>query len=118
MVDEARRLAAELSKKALTDYAAVAAVVAKGAHNLKNQYREDAESNGTTRHFAGAIGYDTSLSGLSAEVGPDKDKPQGPLGVLLYFGSSDTAPVLDFDGPIQDEEPKFNAAIEGIVGNL
>lgn len=118
MVDDARKLAADLTKKALTDYALVAATVKKGATNLANQYREDAESSGTTRHFAGAIGYDTSLSGLEAEVGPDKDKPQGALGVLLYFGTSDTPPVLDFDGPPQVEEPKFHAALEAITGNL
>lgn len=119
-MSDARRLAADLNKKAIADYALIAATVKKGAQNLKDHYREDAESSGYYKRFARSISYDVGLTGLRAEVGPDKKKKgaQGGLGNLLYFGSSNNAPVLDFDGPVLAEEPKFHAALEAILGDL
>ncbi len=98
----------------------VAAVVLKGAVNIKTQMAAEAASSGTTRHFAGAISYDATDEGLGAVgyvIGPDKDRPQGPLGNILYFGTRDRAPVLDLMGPLEAEEPRFIAALQA-VGSL
>lgn len=118
MNEDIRRLAADLDRKAWRVIPEVAAVVKKGAQNIKNQYVEEAASSGTTKHFSRAINYDISRGGLEAEIGTDKDRKQGPLGNILYFGTSDTAAVLDFDAAPRAEEPRFHAAIEDIVGEL
>lgn len=117
-MSEIRDLAVDLEKKAWRAIPEVAAVVKKGAQNIKESYVSDAASSGTTKHFSSAINYDINKGGLEAEIGPDKDKPQGPLGNILYFGTSDTAAVLDFDGPPREEEPRFHRAIEDVVGDL
>lgn len=89
-------------------------VVSKGALNIKNDLRDDAKSNGHYKHFHRSISYEKTGE-LEAEIGPDKDKIQGALGNLLYFGRSDTAGVLDFEQPWQREVPKFQKAL-GDVG--
>lgn len=103
------RLAADLTKGALKTTLAVAAVVKKGAQNVKTGMVADAQSSGSYKHFHRSIGYDVDVSAgaIEAEIGPDKDKPQGALGNLLYFGSSKNAPVLDLEGPLRDEAANF-----------
>jgi hypothetical protein len=115
MTDELRDLAADLNKAAVKVFPAVAAVVAKGAHNVKEQMAEEAQSSGSYRHFHRSIGYDLHKGGLEAEIGPDKHGPQGALGNILYFGTSKNAAVLDIESALRDEAPRFEKAI-GDVG--
>lgn len=117
-MSEIRDLAVDLEKKAWRAIPEVAAVVKKGAQNIKEQYRSDAESTGTTKHFSKSISYDINKGGLEAEIGPDPSKTQGPLDNILYFGDSKRPGVLDFDGPPREEEPRFHRAIEDVVGDL
>lgn len=118
MSDELRDLARDLEAKAWKAIPQVAAAVAKGAHNIKERMREDAESNATTRHFAQSITYDLRRGGLEAEIGPDPARTQGPLDNILYFGDSKRGPVLDFDAAPREEEPKFIKNLDRIVGDI
>lgn len=93
-------------------------VVAKGALNVKNGMRQDAGGHPTFRHFPRSISYDTHDDGLSAEIGPDKALIQGALGNLLYFGSSKNAPVLDINGPLNKETPRFADALADVAEDI
>jgi hypothetical protein len=111
MSDELRDLAADLNKAAVKVFPAVAAVVAKGAHNVKEQMAEEAQSSGSYKHFHRSIGYDLHKGGLEAEIGPDKNGPQGALGNILYFGTSKNAAILDVESGLRDEAPRFEKHI-------
>lgn len=93
-------------------------VVAKGAVNVKNGMRSDASGHPTFRHFPRSISYDTTDDGLGAEIGPDKALIQGALGNLLYFGSSKNAPVLDINGPLNKETPRFEDALADVAEDI
>jgi hypothetical protein len=56
-------------------------------------------------HYPRAIGYDLERVGdrVSLEVGPDKDKMQGPLGNIFEYGTVKNAPIPHL-GPALDEE--------------
>lgn len=110
-------LAAELRKAGNIQPAAVQAVVAKGAQNVKNQLQSEA---GRSRHFRIArwINYDIKavFGGARAEIGPEK-AGAGNLGVIAYFGSSrgGGASLPDPAGALNDELPGFEAALAALV---
>jgi len=93
-------------------------VVSKGALNVKNGLRADAANGGSYRHFSRSIDYDITDGGLGAEIGPNKDQIQGALGNILYFGTSKNAPVLDINGPLTKEEPRFVDAIADVAEDI
>jgi len=88
---------------------AVKAVVAKGALNVKKGMVADATGHAFLPRFPYTIGYDITATGLTvkAEIGPDHDKPQGPLAGIVYFGTSKSGPVVNLTGPIEREAPAF-----------
>src|SRR6267142_3724006 len=81
-------------------------VLERGALNSKNGLRADATGHPTYRYFPFSITYDMTGE-FSAEIGPDKDRVQGALGNLLYFGRSDSGGVLNINGPIEREAPRL-----------
>lgn len=92
----------------------------KGALNVKNRMVEDARGlTGHARQFHRSISYDreTRLLQLGYEIGPDKDRPQGALGNLLYFGSRNNGPVLDVEAGLAEEEPRFIKALGDLLGD-
>lgn len=93
------------------------AVVSKGALNVKNQMREEASGHPTYRHFPSSISYDMQ-GDYGAEIGPDKSRVQGALGNLLYFGTSKTGGVLDINGPLNREAPRFTDAIADVAEDI
>ena len=92
--------------------------VSRGALNIKDDMARDARSDGSYRHFHRSISYDLVRDGLEAEIGPDKNRVQGPLGNILYFGTSKNAPVLNLGGPLYREAPRFEAALRRIAGDV
>ena len=95
-------------------------VVQRGALNIKREMQDDASGHPRFPSFPSSISYDTKAnkSEISAEIGPDKDKRQGALGNILYFGTSKNAAALDINGPLDREEPKFVQAIENAIEDL
>ena len=95
-------------------------VVQRGAQNIKNDLQDDASDHPRFRYLPAAISYDTTVTKaeIRAEIGPDKDKRGGAIANLLYFGTSKTGAVLDINGPLDREEPKFLKAIEDAIEDL
>ena len=108
-MSDADRLANDLAAAPLKAVPLVAAVVKKAAQNVKDHMVNEARSNGTYRHFHRSISYDvrSGFGGVEAEIGPDKDRTQGALGNVLYFGTSKNAPVLDINSGLRAEEEAF-----------
>lgn len=102
----------------------VRAVVSKGALNIKKDQRAAARKSKHFKGFASAISYDMRSAGafgggvIEAEIGPTKGKP-GSLGNIAYFGTSrGGGTVEDPSVALDTEGPKFNSALEKIMGNL
>jgi len=64
-----------------------------------------------------SIDYDIRpiFGGVSAEVGYNKDKPQGPLGNIVEFGTSKNAPLPALLPAFDAEVPVWQRLLEAIV---
>lgn len=98
------------------------AVVSRGALNVKNGWRSNATAS-AGRHaklYPSSITYDMKPhpTGASAEIGPDKGLPQGPLGNLLEFGSVHNPPHMDGARALAAEEPAFVAHVAAIGATM
>lgn len=98
------------------------AVVRKGAHNIKTEWRAlAAESAGAHgKHYPRSIDYDDgpTLDGYGAEIGPRTDRPQGGMGVGFELGSVNQAPHLDYVTASQAEASRFEAALVDLMGRV
>jgi hypothetical protein len=95
----------------------VAAVVAKGANNIKRDAARRISGHPRFRGLPSAINYDlyNSLKGPAAEIGPDHARRQGQFGGIAEYGSP-TSPPLPYMAPAGEaEEPKFAKAIEDLA---
>lgn len=92
-------------------------VVVKGALNIRNDWRQRASGNRHAPLYPQSITFDTKWDGnaYEAEIGPDKDLPQGALGNLLTFGSANNAPTGHDVAVALAEEPKFVKAMEDLA---
>jgi hypothetical protein len=81
---------------------------------------KDATGIGHAPHFPRSITDEVKfgVGRISAEIGPDKSRKQGALGNILYFGGSKSGPVLDINGPLDQETPAYVKAIEEILGDV
>lgn len=116
---EVSGLVARLASVPARAVPAIEAVTHKAANNIKTGLAADAQSSGHYKYFAGSITYDRTFSSpvaIEYEVGPDKDRRQGALGNILYFGTSRNGPQLDFEAPIRAEEPRFLTALREAAG--
>lgn len=113
----AGELAAALQLEAEQLPPTIRPVVAKGALNIKKGAQAKIGRGPYLPMYARSISYDTRFAGSSvtAEIGPDKDKPQGPLGNLLEYGSGDTAPIPHLGPALEAEEPHFLRYLEEAV---
>lgn len=121
---EIRALAADMRKVPDVLAKDVRGVVVKGAVNIKNQQRAAARKSPHFKGFASAISFEMQsgmMSGvgvIEAVIGPVKGKP-GSLANIAYFGTSrGGGSVEDPQVALDEEEPKFNSALEKIMGNL
>lgn len=97
----------------------VAAVVERGALNVKNEWRTRMRArsrHGRIPHLPKAISYDVERTptGVEAEIGPVYSKKQGPLAHLLEFGSVNNAPHQDGAGALESEMDRFYDAIDEV----
>lgn len=91
---------------------AVHAVVNRGALNIKNDARkrfEEQRVGGYLPHYSRSITYDVSSAGhvVSAVVGPESDKVQGPFGPGIEYGSVNHAAMPHLNPALDAEEPRF-----------
>jgi hypothetical protein len=110
-------LAASLKKAIEVAPAATRLVVQKGALNIKTDARRRVSGHKHLPAYPNSITYDTTeaLFGASAEIGPDKSRPQGPLGNIIEFGGTRQAPIPHMLPAAEAEEPKFVAAMEALA---
>lgn len=122
-VSELGALSARIARAGAEVEREAAAVVARGALNIKNGWRANAihTAGQHARAYPYSIGYDPYPlpgGGARAVIGPDKDLPQGPLGNILEYGTSRQAGHNDGGRALLREEPRFLAQVERLGGEL
>lgn len=94
-------------------------VVERGAFNIKKDWRQRWSGLHHLRRIPYSITYDVEyrIAGqtVSAEIGPDLNKPQGPLGGILEDGSPTSAPHPGGLPALATEEPKFIDQLERVA---
>lgn len=89
-------------------------IVQKGALNVKTEARQLISGRAHLPHYPSSITYDTAIDhgggSITAHIGPDKDKSQGPLGTILENGSIHNAPIPHLNPALDNEEPRFERA--------
>lgn len=110
-MDSLAKIAADLQGAALATPVKLAGVVSKGALNIKRDWANNARAS-SGKHapaYPSSISYDLDVSpmSVSAEVGPDKGRPQGALGNLLEFGSVNNPPHMDGQRALDKERKSF-----------
>ena len=118
-LSEVRAFARELEDAPLKVVREIIPVVRKGAVNIKSDMQADlrGSSNAGFRHVASTVSYDVLDGGFGVEVGPSK--PAGALANVAYFGTSrGGGTVADPVGALQAEVPRFEKAIDDILGDM
>jgi hypothetical protein len=117
---EVLALGADLGRIAGKSVPPLLAAVEKSAAAVERAMRSDAQGHAHSPHFPNSITHDVKahFGGIEAEIGPDKGLTQGALGNILYFGTSKNGPVLNINGPLDAESPKFQKAVEDAAGKL
>jgi hypothetical protein len=86
------------------------ATISKGALNVKNAAKQailDQTRHIFVKQYPYSITYDLTVGAgatVTAEIGPDKDLPQGALGNLLEYGAPDNNPPYPHLNPALDAE--------------
>jgi hypothetical protein len=121
-MDDLRSLAHDLSEAPRRAQRDAVAVVEHAALNVKNGWRDNAKKSAGhhARAYPATVSYEmgalSALAGqVEAEIGPDKNKPQGALGNLLEFGSVNSPPHNDGGRALRDEAPKFEAELAKVT---
>ena len=117
---EVLELAADLGRIAGKSVPPLLAAVEKSAASVQRGMRSEAQGHAHSPHFPNSITHDVKahFGGIEAETGPDKGLTQGALGNILYFGTSKNGPVLNINGPLDLEAPRFQKAVEAAAGKL
>jgi hypothetical protein len=110
---DAKRLAATFGDAVEHLPADTRAVVQRGAWNIKRDAQRAVTGHPHLPHYPQAITYDTEQAGdtVTAEIGPDKTRRQGPLGNVLEYGSPTRPPIPHLGPALQNEQPRFEKAL-------
>ncbi len=116
---ELQKLAADITASVPIAAGKVRAAVQFSAFRIKAQAITNARgiAGGHARLYPTSITYDVkaSRSGVEAEVGPERGRPQWGLGNLLEFGSSNNAPHPHLSPALDSETDGFVRAVEKIA---
>ncbi len=112
--------AKDLAKAAAVAPAEAAKVVTKAAVNIKADARRRVSGIAHAPRYPYAITFDTvrvSSLRVTTDVGPDKDKTQGPLGNIFEFGAPEqnTPPIPHMGPAAEAEQPRFTRAMEDLA---
>lgn len=97
-----------------------AGVVTKGAVNVKTDWRQRWSGIGHAPALPAAVTFDVTygFGRIEAEIGPDKDMRQGPLGNIIEFGTENNAPIPGGLPAAAAEAPRFEKALGDIGGRM
>lgn len=135
---ELDKLASDLGQASDAAWKNMQKAIEVTARNVKDTAKKNATGMAHAPAFPHSItydvgvGYDQSIgqaaqsvvsggissarsSTLRAEIGPDKDRPQGALGNLLEFGSIHNPPQGIMHGALQENEADFERGIDRAV---
>ncbi|GIF14788.1 hypothetical protein [Actinoplanes teichomyceticus] len=114
---EVGKLAAQIDHAVEVLPREIRAVVQRGAFNIKRDAQKRIGRGPYLPAYARSISYDSreTPTGAWAEIGPDKDRPQGPLGNILEYGSPGRAPIPHLAPALAAEAPRFEKALEDVV---
>lgn len=94
-------------------------VVERGLFNIKKDWQQRWSGMTHLRRLPYSITYDVEdkVAGqtVAGEVGPDLNKPQGPLGGIVEDGSPTSAPHPGGLPALAAEEPKFLDQLERVA---
>lgn len=86
------------------------------ARGIKDTAREIASGISYAPHYPRAITYDIDDqgvgAGVSAEIGPDKDRTQGALGNILEYGTVNNAPLAHLGPALDIWTPDLTTGLE------
>ncbi len=114
---ELDRLATDLGNVPGTAGRFIRSAVEVTARNVKDDWREELPKDGHARALPYAVGYDIKTlhafgaSVIQAEIGPDKERPQGALGNLVEFGSVNNPPQGVGHGALQRNQADFERGL-------
>ncbi|WP_435173297.1 hypothetical protein [Actinacidiphila sp. bgisy145] len=96
----------------LAENSATAAAVT--ARKVQQSARARVRGRKYLPQYPQSITYDVRATpvGVEAEIGPDKDRPQGPLGNLVEYGSSKNAPIEHLGVSLEENAEDFTRGIE------
>lgn len=115
---EMDRLAADLAEVPKNIGPFVRAAVEFGARNVKEDWRNLASGLPHAPAYPRSIGYDMKrfqgfgATVIEAEIGPDKEKPQGALGNLIEGGSPTSSPHHFDVAALRNEQDDFITGLQ------
>lgn len=114
-------LVADLTAAPFKARAQARAIVAVGAKNIRDQARRTSTGMAHAPAYPSSITYDIEEKGIGqveAEIGPDKNRPQGALGNLIEYGSVNNPPNYDLGAALDREGPGFTKAMAEAAGRV
>lgn len=126
---ELDKLAADLESAAKNIGPKLVQAIETSARNIKDDWKEQASGMAHAPRFPHSITYDIGANHsllrnvfgggganeIIAQIGPDKDRPQGALGNLIEFGSINNPPMGLGHGALNREEAGFQRGLEQAV---
>ncbi|PZF98258.1 hypothetical protein [Micromonospora deserti] len=110
------RLVADLAEVPEEAHRNIRKAVQFTAHGTKRTAQEFASGIAHAPDYPRAITYDTTDHGVgvgvSAEIGPDKDRRQGPLGNVLEYGTVNNPPYAHLGPALDRWTPDFERGLE------
>lgn len=106
LIKEMRRIRGRLKP-------AMRKVAVKGAMNVRDDARARIiaqSARGYLPRYPNSIGYtitESSGAAITAEIGPDKNRPQGALGNILEYGTSTRPPFPHLQPALDAEADRF-----------
>lgn len=115
-------MAADLSQIGARSVPAVRTVMAEVGSAFAREWAANArETSGEHgKHYPNSIDSELvfDIGGVSVEVGPNRDKPQGSMGRGFEFGSVNQPPHLDGLRALDGIQVRADRMIDSAVGHL
>jgi hypothetical protein len=91
--------------------------VRDAARGVEAKWRQQAAFSRHAPLYPASITHDIEWKGaaVEAEIGPDKDLPQGALGNLIEYGSVNNPPHADGAAALQAQRISFEQALDKAV---